>query len=120
MDNFFFGPVTLVLRGDHLNLVEKLESIMNTQEQLAMQLNALTGTVAKIQGETQTLLTLVASLEAAVIAAGSVKPEVQAAMDALTAQIAVVDALVPDAPPVDPAPVDPAPVDPPVDPTPTP
>lgn len=92
--------------------------IMTTQTELADGIRAVTATVDKIAGETRSLLDKVSALDAALAAAGTVTTEVEAAMAALQAQVAVVDALVPDVP-VDPAPVDPTPVDPaPVDPAP--
>jgi len=70
---------------------------MGTQEELRIQIEALTTQVAKIATETQTLLTRIEEL-LAIINAGTVTPELQAAVDALVAQVAIVDELVPDAP----------------------
>lgn len=79
------------------SILERLDRIMATQQELADQLTAVTAAVAKIGTETQTLLARIADLEAAVVAAGNTTPEVDAALDALRAQVAVVDELVPDA-----------------------
>lgn len=75
----------------------KLERIVSTQQQLAESLNAATALVTKIGTEVQGLKDKIVELEAAVVAAGNVTPEVQAALDGLNAKIAQVDALVPDA-----------------------
>lgn len=74
---------------------------MANQTELAAELTALTATVAKIGTETSTLLTKITDLETALANAGSVSPEVQAALDGLKAQVNVVDGLVPDAPTTD-------------------
>ena len=78
-------------------LNRKVVKIMGTQEELRIQIEALTTQVAKIATETQTLLTRIEEL-LAIINAGTVTPELQAAVDALVAQVAIVDELVPDAP----------------------
>lgn len=69
--------------------------------QATTQITALTTQVGKIQGETSTLLQKIADLTAVIEAggAGSTTPEFDAALAALTAQVAVVDGLVPDEPP---------------------
>lgn len=71
---------------------------METQAELAADLQKVSDQVAKIGTETSTLLQKVADLEAALAAGGPVTAEVQAAVDALKAQVQVVDDLVPDAP----------------------
>ncbi len=71
---------------------------MATDAELAQGLADLTTQVAKIGTETQTLITKVADLEAALAASGTVDPAVQAAFDALKAQVTTVDDMVPDAP----------------------
>jgi hypothetical protein len=78
-------------------LNRKLNQIMTTQAEEVVQIQALTAQVGKIAVETQTLLTKIDELTAALAAAGAVDPAVQAALDALQAQVSVVDALVPDA-----------------------
>lgn len=75
----------------------KLGALMATSAEIAQGLTDLTAEVTKIGTETTTLIAKVADLEAA-INAGTVTPEVQAAFDALKAQVKVVDDLVPDAP----------------------
>lgn len=72
---------------------------MTTQTELANALDALTQTVTKIGLETAATLDKVAELEAAMATGGAVSPEVQAAFDALKAQVQSVDDLVPDATP---------------------
>lgn len=71
---------------------------MADQTELVGQVNALTGKVTKIGTETRTLLTKIDDLTAVIAGGGSVSPELQAAVDALKAQVDIVDALVPDAP----------------------
>lgn len=72
---------------------------MATQVELAAGLAQVTAQLVKIGTETATLLQKVADLESALGNAGAVTPELQAAFDALKAQVQVVDDLVPDAPP---------------------
>jgi acyl transferase domain-containing protein len=80
-------------------VTERLDSIMATQIELATSLATVTAQVTKIGDETRTLLTKIADLTAAVAAAGTTTPEVDAALTALQDQVGVVDALVPDAAP---------------------
>jgi len=77
-----------------------LHKIMATQAESAAQVTTLTAQVTKIGTESRTLLTKIDEL-LALIAGGSpnTSPELQAAIDALQAQVQVVDDLVPDAPP---------------------
>ncbi len=89
------------------NITALLEKIMLSQADLIVQVKAATDQLVKIGTETTTLLQKITDLTA-IIAAGPVTPEMQAAVDALTAQAQVVDDLVPDAPPPAP-PVPPAP-----------
>jgi chromosome segregation ATPase len=78
-------------------IISRLEKIMSDQAQLATDLTAVTQQIAKIGTETAATLQKVTDLEAALNAGGAVTPEVQAAFDALKAQVQVVDDLVPDA-----------------------
>lgn len=75
--------------------------IMATQAELTEQLNAMTEQAGKVAGETRTLLTRIEDLLAQLANAQVVNPELQAAADALKAQLDVVDELVPDAPPAE-------------------
>ena len=70
-----------------------------TQQELAVELGTVKTQVAKIGVESATTVQRVTTLEAALAAGGNVTPEVQAAFDALKAQVQVVDDLVPDATP---------------------
>jgi septal ring factor EnvC (AmiA/AmiB activator) len=79
-----------------LLLISNLKIIM-TQEELKAELENVTAKVAKIGTETQSLLSKITDLEAAIVNAGNVLPEVQAALESLKAQADVVDGLVPDA-----------------------
>jgi uncharacterized protein YoxC len=96
------GPTTINIvtinhQGDAAQLLRRMQDIMATQNELAATLNALTGQVTKIGGETRTLLNKIGELTDALAAAGQTTPEVDAALAALVAQVGVVDALVPDA-----------------------
>lgn len=68
------------------------------QSELAQSLTETAAKVEKVGAETRTLLTKVQELTDAVNNAGNTTPEVDAALQALQAQVAVVDDLVPDAP----------------------
>lgn len=92
----------------HQEMMRKLDALlvqggrlMATQQEMVVQINGLKDQVAKIGTETSTLITKVNDL-LAIIAAGPVTPELQAAVDSLKAQVQVVDDLVPD--PVPPTP----------------
>lgn len=79
---------------------EKLNFIMATQKELADQLTAVGVTIAKIGTETTKTLDRVKELEVALNGSGTaVSPELQAAFDALKAQVTVVDDLIADVPP---------------------
>ncbi len=69
---------------------------MATQAELAAQLKANTEQAAKIGAETQTLLDKIRDLLEQLANQSGVTPELQAAADALKAQLQVVDELVPD------------------------
>ena len=83
-------------------LTQKVDSIMTTQAELTLQVQAATTELQKIGGETSALIAKVAELQAALAAAqtaGSVTQELVDAVSALSAQAKVVDDLVPNAPP---------------------
>jgi hypothetical protein len=71
--------------------------IMATQVQLAADIAAVGQQVAKIGEETRALIERIGALTEIIETGGDVSADVQTAMDALRAQVAVVDALVPDA-----------------------
>lgn len=71
--------------------------IMQTQNELAADLAVVTEAVAKIGAETVVTLQKVTDLEAALASGGMTSPEVDAALQALKAQVQVVDDLIPDA-----------------------
>lgn len=77
-------------------LTERIE--MNQAEAVA-KLNSVNDSLTKIGGETSTLLAKVADLEAAAANAGEISPELQAAIEAVSAQATKVDDLVPDSTP---------------------
>lgn len=79
-------------------ILKALERIMTTQTELAQQLAGITTQLDKIATESSATLQKVADLEAALANSGNVTPELQAAFDALKAQVQIVDDLVPDAP----------------------
>ena len=78
-----------------------LQGIQMDMTQATAQITALTVTVGKIKTETSSLLQKIADLTAVIDAGGvgTTTPEFDAALSALQAQVAVVDALVPDEPP---------------------
>lgn len=75
---------------------------MATSAELQASIESTTAQVAKIGTETTALLALAADLQAALDAAvansNTISPELVAAVDALKAQVTVVDDLVPDVP----------------------
>lgn len=73
------------------------ETIMATQAELSASLTEIAANVAKVGDETRALIAKIGELEAAIVTAGNTTPEVDAALQALRDQVAVVDALVPDA-----------------------
>lgn len=72
---------------------------MKTQSEIAANLKTLTGVVQKIGAETSTLKQKVADLQAAVDNQQEASPELVEAVEALQAQLKVVDELVEDAAP---------------------
>ena len=76
---------------------------MTTQTELSAELSAVAAAVGKIGSETAATLAQVGTLQAQVdellANAGSVTPELKAAVDALAAQVKAVDDLIPDATP---------------------
>jgi hypothetical protein len=86
-----------------LNRLDHIERIiMATSAELQASIESTTAQVAKIGTETTALLALAADLQAALDAAvansNTISPELVAAVDALKAQVTVVDDLVPDVP----------------------
>jgi uncharacterized protein YoxC len=77
-------------------VINALRKIMSTQAELALALDSIKVQVAKIGAETQALQAKLAELVAALAAAGNTSPEVDAALEALKAQVQVVDDLVVD------------------------
>jgi hypothetical protein len=77
-------------------ITHSLEHIMQTQAELVESLTAINATVTKIGEETKSLLTKVDDLVAALANTDTVSPEVEAAVSALAAKAAEVDALVAD------------------------
>ena len=102
---FVLSTFMLMKLGTKLNqVIERLKSMAQTQTELAAQLKASTDQVAKIGGETRTLLTKVQELLDQLATQTGVTPELQAAADDLKAQLQIVDDLVPDAPTTPPTP----------------
>lgn len=89
--------INLNLPGVLPILTQLKELIMTTQAELTQGLTDLTAQVVKIGTETTTLVQKVADLETVLASQQDVSPELQAAFDALKAQVTVVDGLVPDA-----------------------
>jgi hypothetical protein len=86
----------VVLIGDNTEIILNLNRIMKTQAELAVELQAVTDRVAKVGAEVVKTLDKVSDLETALSEAGSITPEVEAAFEALKAQVVVVDDLIPD------------------------
>lgn len=97
----FHGPITVQvsLPGilEALNQLKELIT-MNQAEAIAALQDATTQ-IQKIGDETRTLVQKVADLTVLVEQQASVSPELAAAIEAVKAQVQVVDDLVPDAPP---------------------
>lgn len=96
----------IIVKNVHIStptIDERLSKIMATQVELAAALEALTAQMAKIGGETTSLVTKVQELTDALAAAGNTSPAVDAALAALQAQAGVVDGMVGDLPSVPPA-----------------
>lgn len=74
-------------------------SMAKTQAELAAQLTAATAKIDKIGTETRGLITKVQELTDIINNQAEVSPELQAAADAVDAQLTIVDELVPDATP---------------------
>lgn len=81
--------------GTNPDQLEKLESIMTTQAQLAAQLTALAEQATKAKNE---VLAKFDELQVAITNAGNVTPEVETALAALATAVQATDDLVPDAP----------------------
>jgi ABC-type transporter Mla subunit MlaD len=92
-----FPPDDTVLRYLR-ELLRRMMTMGQTMDELAAELAAVTAAVAKIGTETSATLQKVADLEAALAAGGMTSPEVDAALDALKAQVNLVDSLIPDSP----------------------
>lgn len=95
---FFCRPLKAILnRLDHIERI-----IMATSAELVTSLEGAIAQLGKIGGETATLLARVEDLQAALDEAAAnsntISPELVAAVDALKAQVTVVDDLVPDVP----------------------
>lgn len=83
------------------SLNEIKELIMASEAEITNLLNAATAQLQKIATESAATLQKVTDLEAVIASLGAnVTPELQAAVDALRAQVQLVDDLVPDAPAV--------------------
>jgi hypothetical protein len=94
----FHHVVDPVPGGSLAKVIERLESIMATQAELQVQIEALTVQAEKAKGE---IVAKIADLQAAIEAADEVDPGVVAAVAALTAVVQGVDDIVPDAPPAE-------------------
>jgi hypothetical protein len=76
-------------------LTVKLRNIMQTQSELAAELSALTAQVIAVTAGIRAINTKVAELEAALLEAGNVTPEVTAAVEALWTEVQAAVALLP-------------------------
>jgi hypothetical protein len=75
------------------------QKIMANQTELVNKVNTITAQLQKIGNESAQTLQKVIELQAVIDAGPGVSPELQTAVDALAAQVQVVDDLVPDAVP---------------------
>lgn len=80
------------------HIAERLDRIMTTQAEFALQISALTEQNEKARAE---VLAKIADLQTALDAASAVDPAVLAAFDALKASVQADDDIVPDATPVE-------------------
>ncbi len=78
-------------------LTGKLDKMAKSQDELIAQVNEQGVKIDKIAGETRSLVDKVKELLEIIASGGPVKPELQAAVDAVDTQLQVVDDLVPDA-----------------------
>lgn len=85
-------------------ILSRLETLMTTVTELAARVEAQTAQVAKIGEETRSLITKINDLQAALTNAALPEDAIDA-LDALDAQLGIVDGLVADLPPPQPAPV---------------
>jgi len=85
-------------------ILSRLETLMTTVTELAARVEAQTAQVAKIGEETRSLITKINDLQAALTNAALPEDAIDA-LDALDAQLGIVDGLVADLPPPPPAPV---------------
>lgn len=83
-------------------IYEQNKKIIMTQQELTQIINAITAQVGKIKEESTATLAKLSELQEIINNQGGVSPELQAAVDALKAQVQVVDDLVADAPVVPP------------------
>ena len=92
VDVFHYVTPT-VPAGSLAKVLERLDSIMATQAELQVQIEALTVQAEKAKGE---IVAKLAELQAAIDNADEVDPGVVAAFDALKAVVQGVDDIVPD------------------------
>lgn len=86
--------------GDFSSVLSKLDEIMTTQVEAAVEIAEVTAKVTKIGTETSTLLAKIQELIDQINNAGQdISPEVQQAITDLQVQAQIVDDLVPDAQP---------------------
>jgi peptidoglycan hydrolase CwlO-like protein len=100
---FVMGLLTLCLNRTARN-INQLKKIMATQAELTTEVAAITPQITAIGAGISALNAKVAELEAAIASAGNVTPELQAAVDALKAEVVSTAALLPQAPAPAPAP----------------
>ena len=93
--HFHYGNDAEQLRKINKTLKNIKRIMAENQEQLAAELAAVNAQLAKINTE---YTTRIANLEAALVAAGTITPEVQAELDALKAVTQAIDDVTPDEP----------------------
>ncbi len=93
--HYHFGADSNVLSKINKQLKQIKKIMAENQTELAGELATVNAQLAKINTE---YTTRIASLEAALVAAGTITPEVQAELDALKAVTQAIDDVTPDAP----------------------
>jgi len=92
--------INVFTQGDFSSILTKLDEIMTTQTEAAVEIAEVTAKVTKIGTETSTLLAKIQELIDQINNAGQdISPEVQQAITDLQAQAQIVDDLVPDVQP---------------------
>lgn len=88
-------PIMAALQAMQVSISNLQKEITMKQAELAEQLTAVSVTLGVISDESKALIAEVAALKEALTTAGQTTPEVDAALAAVVARTAAIDALVP-------------------------